>query len=105
MVNLPNWDLDNVEWKNAYNFWNRRIDITDYYAYYEDVVRMTRGYPNVNFRHIVAPSVQVPESGFIPINATKEMLAEEIKIGYADGERVIKEVKANKGHGNVKKVL
>ena len=47
VINLPSWQKDNVQWKNAYNFWNRRIEITDYYAYYEDVLRLTRGYPNI----------------------------------------------------------
>ena len=97
--------MADAEWKNAFNYWRRRKEITDYYAYYEDVLRLTRGYPHVNFRHVVAPSVQVPESGFIPIFATKEMLAEEIKIGYADGERVIKEVRAHGGTKGVHKLL
>ena len=93
VIDLPQWVMSDAEWENAYSYWRRRVEITDYYAYYEDVLRLTRGYPEIDFRHVVAPSVQVPESGFIPIFATKAMLKEEMNIGYADGVRVVNEVR------------
>lgn len=50
---------------------------------------MTRGYPHIQFRHIVAPTQQVPNSGFVPIFATTEDIKEEIRIGYEDGKKAV----------------
>ena len=57
------------------------------------MVRVTRGFPHINFRYTVAPTSDVPSGGLIPINATKETIAEEIGIGYRDGLRAVHEAK------------
>merc|ERR1712083_769070 len=80
-------------WKNALDYWYRRTSITHYYEYYEDMVRVTRGFPHVNFRYTVAPTTDVPEAGLVPIKATKEMIVEEIGIGYRDGLQAVLEAK------------
>ena len=53
------------------------------------MVRVTRGYPHINFRYTVAPTTDVPSAGIIPIKATKEMIVEEIGIGYRDGLKAV----------------
>ena len=57
------------------------------------MVRVTRGFPHINFRYTVAPTSDVPSAGIIPIKATKEMITEEIGIGYRDGLRAVHEAK------------
>ena len=57
------------------------------------MVRVTRGFPHINFRYTVAPTSDVPSAGLIPIKATKEMITEEIGIGYRDGLRAVHEAK------------
>jgi hypothetical protein len=61
---------------------------------YEDMLRVTRGYPKVNFRHTVAPSTEMAAKGFIPISATHEMIKEEIAIGYRDGLKALNDAQA-----------
>jgi len=56
---------------------------------------VTRGYPDVKFRHIVAPTVPVPDNGFVPLISTSENIAREIDIGYADGLKAIAHAKIN----------
>ena len=87
--NIEAWTLSDTIWKNALDYWYRRIAITRYYEYYEDMVRVTRGYPHINFRYTVAPTTDVPSAGMIPIHATKDMITEEIEIGHRDGLKAI----------------
>jgi len=51
--------------------------------------RMTRGYPHINFRHVVAPRQDVPSYGFVPLFAKAEDIKKEINIGYEDGYQAI----------------
>ena len=88
-VDLPTWTMADSEWKNAFSIWSRKTTISKYYGWYEDILRITRGYPHIKFRYIVAPTKPVPSSGWIPINATHEMLTEEVEIGRQDGKLVI----------------
>lgn len=53
---VDEWSLDQTRWASAYEFYKRRKDITEYYLYLEDVIRLTRGYKDVSFRYLVAPS-------------------------------------------------
>ena len=105
VVNIKKWNTEDISWKNAYDFWNRRIDISNYYGWYEDVLRITRGYPNIHFRHVVAPTTQVPSSGIVPIFATTEQLKTEMDIGYKDGYRVIRYVQENDSMSSKKLLL
>ena len=86
---MDKWNLVDTVWKNALDYWYRRTSITHYYEYYEDMVRVTRGFPHVNFRYTVAPTTDVPEAGLVPIKATQEMIVEEIGIGYRDGLQAV----------------
>ena len=92
---IEKWNLADTVWKNALDYWYRRTSITQYYEYYEDMVRVTRGFPHINFRYTVAPMTDVPSAGLVPIRATQEMIREEIDIGYRDGLRAVLEARKN----------
>jgi len=38
---------------------------------------------------VVAPTQQVPSSGFVPIYATTDDMVQEINIGYDDGKKAV----------------
>jgi len=97
---IDKWSLDDTIWKNALDYWYRRIGITRFYEYYEDMVRVTRGYPHINFRYTVAPTTDVPSAGIIPIKATLDMIKEEIEIGYRDGLAAVENAKKSEKKSN-----
>ena len=66
------WFYEDLMWENAHSFYRRRKKINNYYYYKEDLVRMTRGFHDVNFRLIAIPSEPLVAGGMIPISATKE---------------------------------
>jgi len=51
--NIKDWHIHDTRWMNAYDYYSRRKEIFHYYYYKEDLIRMTRGYPDVDFRLIV----------------------------------------------------
>lgn len=83
--------------KDAKDFYERRAEISDFYANYEDMLRVTRGYPKVYFRYAVAPSLDSPAKSAIPIFATHEEVAGEIKNGYNDGLRAMRDANYENG--------
>lgn len=71
-VKIPEWTLDEGRQSNAYQFYQRKSDFKDYYFwYYEDVIRVMRGYPHVKFRYVVTPSQTLP-SEYFPIYANTQ---------------------------------
>jgi predicted acylesterase/phospholipase RssA len=71
-VKIPEWTPEEAKWKNAYQFYERKSAFRDYYFwYYEDVIRVIRGYPHIKFRYLVTPSQTLP-SEYFPIFATNE---------------------------------
>ena len=89
---LDKWDEENVFWKNAYQFYERRHDLAKFYVVSEDVERMYRGYHKVDFRLVVQPSENLTQSGAIPISATLEDIEREIQLGIKDGIMAVKEL-------------
>lgn len=83
-----------MRWKSAYDIYKRRKDIYGYYYYEEDILRITRGFHDVNFRLIVKPGKELTSKGLVPIYATAEDILNEIKQGYKDGLKAIEEFKA-----------
>ena len=71
------------------SFYKRRKEISDYYLYTEEYLRMIRGYSDVNIRLVVKPAEKLVEHGFLPIYATVEDINNEINQGYGDGLRVV----------------
>ena len=83
MVN--EWDMDDTRWKNARDYHKRRKVISSTVMKKEAVKRMSRGYPDVDFRLVVQPSKELTSTGKIPIFASAEEIQNEIDTGYADG--------------------
>jgi len=98
VVDYEDWTLADSIFKDARNFYERRAQISDFYSAYEDLLRITRGYPKVDFRYAVAPTLPSPSKAFVPIFATHEEVEQEIKNGYYDGLRAIRD--AHREHGS-----
>ena len=62
------WTKEDSRWRNAYDYYNRRKDITQYYKWKEEVLRMVRGYPNIYWRLIIQPSAKLSASS--PLSAS-----------------------------------
>lgn len=75
---ITKWTMDDTKWKDALSFYKRKGEISSFYSIWEEVLRVTRGFPNVNFRYVVAPSVPAPSSSVITLSATKEDIQTEI---------------------------
>lgn len=63
--------------------YSRKTDFYDYQFYYEDILRVKRGYPNVDFRHLLAPRVPL-NGGFVPIFDGIEQIEFLLKQGEED---------------------
>jgi hypothetical protein len=70
-IEIEEWTIEEARWKSGYQMYERRQAYKNYYYYYEDIMRVIRGYPDINFRFIVTPSTDLP-SRFFPIYASKE---------------------------------
>lgn len=77
-----------AERRNFLKFFNR--------WFYNDVARVVRDYPKVNFRYIVSPSEELPSS-LVPIFATKEELKFQVDLGETDTIEAMKKYKESKG--------
>ena len=82
---IEDWSLPETRWRTALDFYRRRKEINKYYYYEEDIMRITRGYHNINFRLLIKPGIPLTSNGFLPINATHEEIMNEIGQGYLDG--------------------
>ena len=85
LYDVEHWDKYALRFKTAFDMYGRRKAIHHFYYYEEDFLRMTRGYHDVQFRLLVAPSKPLTSKGFVPINATAEDIDLEIEQGYQDG--------------------
>ena len=47
---------EEMMWSNALDVYTRRVKITDFYIDYEDIIRVIRANPNVNYRYTVVPT-------------------------------------------------
>ena len=82
---VPKWTMEDTSWLNAGQIYRRRKQISEFYENYEDFLRVSRAYPDITYRYIVAPSRAPPISGFLPIDADEELIQKEIDFGYEDG--------------------
>lgn len=58
--------MKEVKYKNALDIYIRNNQVRDFYYYFEDLIRVVRGYPKVNFRHLISP-LQDLSDAYIPI--------------------------------------
>ena len=66
VVQIEPWTKQEFKYKSAYELFNRKLEYTDFYYYYEDITRVVRGFPHVQFRHLITPRAPLG-GGFIPI--------------------------------------
>ena len=60
-ASIKEWTLEEAKWKTSNELSKRGKEIGNYYYnYYEDILRVTVGFPDVTFRHIITPSVNLP---------------------------------------------
>ena len=76
---MDEWSLTEAKYKNAYDIYSRKKLLEYYYYWYlEDILRIVKGFPNVNFRHLVLPDQDLG-GGYIPIfdgiDVSKDLLA------------------------------
>jgi len=81
-IKVEDWPKNEFKYKNAYEVFDRKTQYIDFYYYYEDITRVIRGYPKVEFRHLIVPTTELG-GGFIPIFDD----IEQIKFLLAQGEK------------------
>jgi predicted acylesterase/phospholipase RssA len=67
VATIKEWTLTESKYKNAYDIFNRKNMFEYYYLWYlEDILRIVKGFPNVNFRHLIMPEEELTSTD-IPI--------------------------------------
>ena len=85
VVEVDNWSPKEAKYESAYGYYKRRDAFTNFYYYYEEVIRVIRGFPDVQFRHLITP--KAPLGGaYIPIFDGPERTEFLIGRGIEDGE-------------------
>jgi len=44
---VEKWTIEEARWKTGNQMFQRKEDFNTYYYYYEDILRVIRGYPDV----------------------------------------------------------
>lgn len=82
-IKIEEWTTTTAKYKNAWDMKARQTEYNNFYYYYEDITRVVRGYPNVHFRHLMSPKVDIG-GGYIPIFDGVEVNLELLKQGEID---------------------
>jgi hypothetical protein len=85
VVEVEHWDLKSAKYESAYGYYKRRDALTNFYYYYEEVIRVIRGFPKVQFRHLITPKAPLGDS-YVPIFDGAEEVNFLIERGLEDGE-------------------
>lgn len=80
-IDMEEWTERESKFFNAWQLWNRKEFLKYYYSYYEDVTRVVRAFPEVQFRHLISPRQNI-ETDFIPMFDTREQIKGFFDIGY-----------------------
>lgn len=89
---MEEWDSEKLIWENAYDFYERRKEISRFYYYTGEIQRLYRGYHDVNFRLVIQPSAKLTTSGALPIEATRKDLNRELDQGFKDGLAAVRKL-------------
>lgn len=87
-MEIEEWTLEEARWKSGNQLFERRELYRTYYYYFEDILRVIMGYPNVEFRFIIIPTTDLP-SMFFPIFATREQIEYQLDLGEKDAEEML----------------
>lgn len=52
---IAEYSKNEIKYLTAYDMWSRKTAVQDFFVYYQDIDRVIKGYPAVNFRHLIAP--------------------------------------------------
>jgi hypothetical protein len=77
--------MKSAKYESAWGYHKRRESFGNFYYYYEEVIRVIRGFPKVQFRHLITPKAPLGGS-YIPIFEGREQIEFLIKRGLEDGE-------------------
>ena len=91
VARVDQWKMKEIKYKNAFEMYKRTADLKDFYYYFEDILRVVRGYPNVQFRHLISPLEDL-DSGFFGggIFADPEQMNRFLERGAEDAAAHIK---------------
>ena len=80
--------MEDSKYKNAWDLYERKEYLKNFYYYYEDVTRVVRGYPKVKFRHLISPRQEVG-GGYIPIFDGTDVTQMFLQKGYDDTKEIL----------------
>ena len=83
---VEEWPESLLNYKTAYEMFQRRTEMDDFNYYYEDVVRVVPGFKNVNFRHLITTNQFLTEYINLPLYMTKQDIKDQINVGYEDAK-------------------
>lgn len=75
--------VDASSYKSIQMLW-RYLEVSRYYSNMDGLLRAQFAYPNVTFRHVVAPSADMPSS-FYPLNLSQANVDDIWNLGVSDG--------------------
>jgi|Transcript_39330 predicted patatin/cPLA2 family phospholipase len=81
--------VDASDYKSIQMLW-RYLEVSRYYSNMDGLLRAQFAYPDVHFRHTVAPSKDMPSS-FYPLNLDQSQVDEIWDLGVTDGTKAASE--------------
>ena len=95
---IKEWTLTEAKFKNAYDIYTRKSVFEYYYLWYlEDILRIVKGFPEVNFRHLVLPDEKLVSS-YIPIFDDIEVNFDLLAQGEEDARNMLTAYLKSGGH-------
>lgn len=86
VIKWEDWSLTDAKFKNAFDLYSRKEFFREFYYYYEDITRVVRGYPKVQFRHLITPKQDLG-GGYIPLFDGLEVTNQFLAQGYDDTKK------------------
>jgi predicted patatin/cPLA2 family phospholipase len=82
-------EKDNKNYNTIHNY-ARYQEIRSWYGQLSDYCEIKRGFPDVQFRYVVAPQQDLP-SGFLPLGFKHDSMVEMLNIGIEEGTQAVKD--------------
>ena len=98
VAEIDEWTLTQAKYKNAYDIYSRKELFEFYYYWYlEDILRIVKGFPKVNFRHLIMPTENLGGSTIPVFDGIEENLR-LLEFGERDATEMIKAYLSNNKH-------
>ncbi len=91
-IELEKWTVEEAKTKTTNQINKRKKALRNAYYYKDDVDRVMEGLPDVHFRYMVSPSIDLPAKA-VPIFSTPEEIEFQLDLGEVDMTRTINEHK------------